>query len=119
MNEWPSQLGEAISLRQSEFLKSLKTSLVFGRYFLCHAGIRPGISLEHQSEVDLLWIRDEFLSSQTDFGKIVVHGHTPRREPEVLENRINIDTGAYASGCLTCIVLDGSGHRFITTDRPN
>jgi serine/threonine protein phosphatase 1 len=109
------QLGEAISLKQLEFLKSLKTSVVFGGYFLCHAGVRPGISLELQSEEDLLWIRDEFLTSQTDFGKVVVHGHTPRREPEVLANRINIDTGAYTSGRLTCILLDESGHRFIAT----
>jgi serine/threonine protein phosphatase 1 len=109
------QLDEAITSKQSEFLKSLKTSLVFGGYFLCHAGVRPGISLELQSETDLLWIRDEFLSSETDFGKVVVHGHTPRREPEVLANRINIDTGAYTSGRLTCVLLDERGHRIIAT----
>ena len=108
------QLRDAMSSQQIEFLKSLKMSFEFGQYFLCHAGVRPGVSLARQSEVDLIWIRDEFLSSQSDFGKVVVHGHTPRREPEVLANRINIDTGAYASGRLTCVVLDQSGHRFIT-----
>ncbi|MGA9456488.1 MAG: serine/threonine protein phosphatase, partial [Pseudolabrys sp.] len=75
----------------------------------------PGIPLEQQDETDLLWIRDDFLSSRMDFGKIVIHGHTPVREPELLSNRINIDTGAFATGILTCVVLQGGGHRFITT----
>jgi serine/threonine protein phosphatase 1 len=109
------QLRTALSLEHTKFLASLKTSLTVGRYFLCHAGVRPGVPLERQSEEDLLWIRDEFLSSRMDFGKIVVHGHTPTEEPEVLSNRINIDTGAFATGRLTCVVLEGESHRFITT----
>jgi serine/threonine protein phosphatase 1 len=109
-----SELRGAMPQAQQEFLKSLKPSLMIGNFFLCHAGVRPDTSLNHQSEDDLLWIREAFLSSQSDFGKIIVHGHTPRREPEVLANRINIDTGAYASGRLTCVALDESGHRFIT-----
>jgi serine/threonine protein phosphatase 1 len=60
-----------------------------------------------------LWIREEFLESTADFGKIVVHGHTPVDSPDVRPNRINIDTGAFASGRLTCIVLAESGHRFL------
>ena len=96
-----------------EFLQSLKTSLVCGRYFFCHAGVRPGVPLDRQSDDDLLWIRDEFLNSTEDFGKIVVHGHTPVPEPEVLPNRINLDTGAFATGRLTCIALDEGGHRFL------
>jgi len=109
------QLGTALSPEHTKFLASLKTSLTVGRYFLCHAGVRPGVPLERQSEEDLLWIRDEFLNSKMDFGKIVVHGHTPTDEPEVLPNRINIDTGAFATGRLTCVVLQGKSHRFITT----
>ena len=58
-----------------------------GKYFICHAGVRPGVPLERQSESDLIWIRDEFLRSKLDFGKIVVHGHTPTPEPEVLPNQ--------------------------------
>jgi hypothetical protein len=58
----------------------------------------------------LLWIRGEFLNSRADFGKIVVHGHTPVAEPEILPNRINIDTGAFATGRLTCIVLENGTH---------
>jgi serine/threonine protein phosphatase 1 len=73
--------------------------------------------LEQQSETDLLWIRDDFLSSRMDFGKIVIHGHTPVREPEILPNRINIDTGAFATGRLTCAVLDSANpiHNHLTS----
>jgi len=70
--------------------------MTVGRYFLCHAGVRPAIPLERQSDEDLLWIQDEFLNSKVDFGKIIVHGHTPTKRAEVLPNRINIDTGAFA-----------------------
>jgi|SRR5665213_64813 len=108
------QLRAGLSNEHTRFLASLKTSFTFGRYFMCHAGVRPGIPLENQNEEDLLWIRDEFLSSKLDFGKIVVHGHTPVEEPEVLPNRINIDTCAFASGRLTCVVLEDDRHRFIT-----
>jgi serine/threonine protein phosphatase 1 len=109
------QLRAALSPAQTKFLASLKTSLMVGGYFLCHAGIRPGVALERQSPQDLLWIRDEFLNSRKDFGKIVVHGHTPVEEPESLPNRINIDTGAFITGRLTCVVLEGESRRFIST----
>jgi serine/threonine protein phosphatase 1 len=97
-----------------EFFASLKTSLTVGRYFLCHAGVRPGIPLTQQREDDLLWIRDEFLHSEADFGKIVVHGHTPTEEPEIFANRINIDTGAFMTGRLTCAVLEAGRVRLLT-----
>ena len=113
--EAAEQLRVALSPVHTKFLASLKTSLTVGRYFLCHAGIRPGVALERQRPQDLMWIRGEFLRSRLDFGKIVVHGHTPTAEPEVLPNRINIDTGAFATGRLTCVVLEGGSHRFITT----
>jgi serine/threonine protein phosphatase 1 len=98
-----------------EFISSLRTSLPLGRYFLCHAGVRPGIPLDRQSVEDLLWIRDQFLRSRVDFGKIVVHGHTPSERPEVLPNRINVDTGAYMTSCLSCAVLDAGPLRFLST----
>jgi len=88
-------LGKVVPEEHLKFLASLKTMTV-GRYFLCHAGVRPAIPLERQSDEDLLWIRDEFLNSKVDFGKIIVHGHTPTKRAEVLPNRINIDTGAFA-----------------------
>jgi serine/threonine protein phosphatase 1 len=108
-------LRAAVPEEHLRFLSSLEPSLTVGNYFLCHAGVRPGVSLARQSLDDLLWIRDEFLDSKTDFGKIVIHGHSPTDWPEVLPNRINIDTGAYATGRLTCIAIDGERHRFLFT----
>jgi len=107
------QLRAALPGPHVDFLHSLKTSLSRGKYFFCHAGVRPGVPLERQSEDDLLWIRDAFLASDTNFGKIVVHGHTPVAEPEVLPNRIGIDTGAFATGRLTCVALSGGAPRFL------
>jgi serine/threonine protein phosphatase 1 len=107
------QLQAALPAAHVNFLHSLKTSLSHGKYFFCHAGVRPGVPLEGQSEDDLLWIRDEFLSSSADFGKIIVHGHTPVPEPEVRPNRIGIDTGAFATGRLTCVALSGDAPRFL------
>ena len=108
-------LRAAVPQSHFDFLTSLKTSLSTGRYFLCHAGVRPGVALERQSVDDLLWIREQFLASKADFGKIVVHGHTPSENPEVLPNRINIDTGAYVTGRLTCVVLEMEQVRFLST----
>ena len=116
-NYEPSAKGlrAAVPEQHLKFLASLKTSILVGKYFLCHAGVRPGIPLERQSVEDLLWIRDAFLSSTVDFGRIVVHGHTPTERPEILPNRINIDTGAFATGRLTCVVLERSEPRFLMT----
>jgi serine/threonine protein phosphatase 1 len=109
-------LREKVPETHFEFLSSLRTSASSGSYFLCHAGVRPGIPLDRQNAKDLLWIRDEFLSSPMDFGKRVIHGHTPTSRPEVLANRINIDTGAYMTGRLTCLVLEGERHRFLISE---
>ena len=88
------------------FLGTLRTSFTCGGYFFVHAGVRPRVALSKQREEDLLWIRDEFLLHEEDFGKIVVHGHTPVRDVDIRFNRINIDTGAYATGRLTCLVME-------------
>jgi serine/threonine protein phosphatase 1 len=98
-----------------EFLRALVTSVAAGDYFFCHAGVRPGVALEEQQERDLLWIRDEFLQSRTCFGKVVVHGHSPVEQPEFKTNRINIDTAAYLTGRLTCLVLEGESQRTLST----
>jgi len=98
-----------------KFLQSLLVSYVSGDYILVHAGIRPGVPLENQSEDDLLWIRDAFLHSPRKHGKVIVHGHTPTTEPELHPNRIGIDTAAHTSGVLTCLVLEGEERRFIAT----
>ncbi len=96
------------------FFASLRPCLALDQYFFCHAGVRPGIELAGQREDDLLWIRDEFLDSWTDFGKVIVHGHTPTEEPECRPNRINVDTGAFMTGRLTCAVLEGDELRFLS-----
>jgi serine/threonine protein phosphatase 1 len=95
------------------FLDSLALCHVEGDYFFAHAGIRPGVPLERQGEDDLLWIREPFLGSTADHGKVVVHGHSAAREPEVRANRIGIDTGACYGGKLTALVLEDHRHRFL------
>jgi serine/threonine protein phosphatase 1 len=107
------ELRAALPAAHVEFLRVLRLSLVRGGYFFCHAGVRPGVPLDRQREEDLLWIRGAFLHSDADFGKIVVHGHTPALAPEVRANRIGIDTGAYASGKLTCVALGEGEPRFL------
>jgi serine/threonine protein phosphatase 1 len=113
--EASNALCNAVPKKHLEFLSSLKLSFATGRYFLCHAGVRPSVPLEQQQASDMLWIRDEFLNSRKNFGKIVVHGHTPVEQPEVLPNRINVDTGAFATGRLTCVVLERETRRFLFT----
>ena len=107
------RLRRAMPPSHGSFLKAMRCSFSFGGYFLCHAGVRPGIPLDAQRDVDLMWIRNEFLTSTASFGKIVVHGHTPVPVPEVMSNRINIDTGAVRTGRLTCVVLEPRGCRFL------
>ena len=98
-----------------EFLRGLKPSHEEGGYFFAHAGIRPGVPLEQQSEDDMLWIREDFLRSDASFGRIVVHGHTISRVPDVRRNRIGIDTGAFASNRLTALVAEGTEWSFLQT----
>ena len=95
------------------FLAGLKSSHVEGDYFFAHAGVRPGVALDAQVEQDLLWIREPFLSSTEDFGKVVVHGHTPFRKQVLRANRISVDTGACYGGALTALVLEGEDQRFL------
>lgn len=73
-----------------------------------HAGIRPGVPMNLQDPEDLFWIRDEFLNSEINHGKVIVHGHTPVDHPDIRQNRINIDTGAWRTGVLTCIAIEGA-----------
>jgi len=101
-------LQNALPASHVQFLKSLKTHFSCGSYFFAHAGVKPGVDLSKQKEQDLLWIRDEFLRSTADFGMVVVHGHTPTPRVDVRTNRINIDTAAYVSDLLSCLVLNES-----------
>lgn len=99
------------------FLEMLETVWVEADYLFVHAGIRPGVPIEKQEERDLLWIREDFTESSADHGKIIVHGHSLSWEPETFENRIGIDTGAYATGVLTCLTLWGHDRAFLQTQQ--
>jgi len=108
-----TRLLAAMPQAHLDFLRALPRSLILGDYFFCHAGIRPGVPLDRQDPDDLIWIRKEFLSASALYPKIIVHGHTPSSTPEVLPNRINVDTGAVKTGTLTAVVLEGTTKRFI------
>ena len=98
-----------------EFLASLDLIYLEGDYAFAHAGIKPGVSLEAQKEPDLIWIRDEFLKSDADFGKVIIHGHSVASLPSIRANRIGIDTGAWRTDVLTCLVLEGQERWFLST----
>jgi serine/threonine protein phosphatase 1 len=95
------------------FLQCLRNLTTCGDYLFVHAGIRPGVPLQNQVQDDLIWIRNEFLHSKVDHRWMVVHGHTPVTHPQILSNRINIDTGAVFSGTLTCAVLEDASVSFL------
>lgn len=113
----PLQLGLAAALpdMHRRFFEGLALSHVEGDYYFVHAGVRPGRPLATQVEQDMLWIRDAFLHSSQNFGKIVVHGHSINWDPQIKPNRIGIDTGAFASGVLTALVLEGDRRNLIQT----
>ncbi|MEJ2816534.1 MULTISPECIES: metallophosphoesterase family protein [unclassified Caulobacter] len=89
------------------FLRRLELSARYGDYLFVHAGVRPGVPIEQQDPEDLVWIRGDFLSEPHRLGCVVVHGHTPSETPFLGPDRINIDTGAYATGVLTAVKLSG------------
>lgn len=109
------ELHEKVPPAHLSFLKSLKLSFESGDYFFAHAGVKPGVALDRQSSDDLLWIREEFLKAKHFGGKTIVHGHSLRKKPDIQDYRIGIDTGAYATNVLTCLVLEGNTQRFLQT----
>lgn len=108
-------LSRALPPSHLRFLSRLRMMHVEGDYAFVHAGIRPGVALADQDPTDLMWIRDDFLFDPAPLEKVVVHGHTIVPVPEIRPNRIGIDTGAYASGNLTALVLEGTERRFIVS----
>lgn len=111
---------EVIPLEHYRFLSKLKPYAVEGEYIFVHAGLRPGVELEEQKLQDLVLIRKDFLKKPVTCGKTVIHGHTVFNTPHIRKNRhridsIGIDTGAYNSGKLTAIVLEGASYRFLNT----
>ncbi|KGB54060.1 Metallophosphoesterase [Sphingopyxis sp. LC81] len=114
--EVAEQLPSMVPQAHVEFLGSGEDVIAIGDYVFVHAGIRPGVPLERQELADLRWIRDEFLGDERDHGMMIVHGHTIQDEVDECVNRIGIDTGAYKSGVLTAIVLEGSERRYLKTE---
>jgi serine/threonine protein phosphatase 1 len=98
-----------------QWLSALPLQRRVGDYLFVHAGVRPKRPLDAQDSQDLLWIREPFLSSTDDFGAVIVHGHSISRAVESRPNRIGIDTGAYATGILTAVVLEEDQRRFLAT----
>nr|WP_314445197.1 metallophosphoesterase family protein [uncultured Sphingomonas sp.] len=109
------RIAATIPKADRHFLEQLADSMRFGDYFLVHAGIRPGVPPEQQSLRDLRWIREPFLSDSRDHGMVVVHGHTISEQVEAVGSRIGIDTGAYATGRLTALAIEGDKRWLIDT----
>jgi serine/threonine protein phosphatase 1 len=113
-----TELEAAVPESHRAFLAGLPFSLTFGDFFFCHAGIRPGVPLSEQSPEDLVWIRQAFHHAGQLHPKVIVHGHTPNAEPEVLANRVNVDTAAWQTGRLTALVIEGTEKRFVQAVLP-
>ncbi|MDH3232045.1 MAG: serine/threonine protein phosphatase [Alphaproteobacteria bacterium] len=112
-----AELFEAIPQRHRDFYSGLALHHAEGDYLFVHAGVRPGVPLAAQDDEDLMWIREDFLDSAADHNARVVHGHTISWTPEIRPNRIGIDTGAFVSGVLTALVVEGAETRVITAIR--
>lgn len=114
LEQLQERMRAAIPCADLDYLREAEDHVVIGDYLFVHAGIRPGVPLEQQKTSDLRWIRDRFIDDARDHGHIVVHGHTITDQVEELPNRIGIDTGAFASGRLTAIGLEGSQRWYLT-----
>ena len=111
-----ADLDHKVTVKELLFLRTLEYSVSIGDYFFAHAGARPGVALDRQSERDLMWIRGSFLDDVTSFEKVVVHGHTPTKAVHVDHRRIGVDTKAYESGVLTAVKLKEAGRWIIVSD---
>ena len=115
MKEAQQMMHDAVDPEDIAFIAAFEDRVQVGDYLFVHAGIDPARALDDQRQKDLRWIREPFLSHDESYegGVLIVHGHTIRDEPETRGNRIGIDTGAYSSGRLTALVLEGAERRFI------
>lgn len=109
------KLPQMVPQAHIDYLGSGEDVIEIGDYVFVHAGIRPGVELDRQTISDLRWIREEFLNDPRDHGKMIVHGHTICDEVDEWPNRIGIDTGAFRSGILSALVLEGTERRYLDT----
>ncbi|MBP7064871.1 metallophosphoesterase [Ferrovibrio sp.] len=107
------EFRERLPQRHALFLAQCPKQLLLGDYLFVHAGIRPGRPLDRQTDTDRLWIREPFLNNPGPFEKIVVHGHNITSQPDQHPHRIGIDTGAYATGILSAVILEQNTCRFL------
>lgn len=115
LEELQEEMARIVPAADRAFLAAAEEWIEAGDYLLVHAGINPQLPLEEQRRSDLLWIRNRFLDHPDAFSHVVIHGHTIFDEVENAGTRIGIDTGAYRSGRLTALVLEGSARRIIQT----
>jgi len=113
LNDLRQALGKAVPASHKQFLTNLPICLKIGKIVFVHAGLRPRVALEKQNDEDLMWIREPFPSQGPGQPLLVVHGHTPQPTPDIGMGRIGIDTGAYYSGKLTVLKIDGSHKAFV------
>jgi len=114
--DFGERLRDAVPDPIYKMLTEAPTSLRSGDYMFVHAGVRPGIALDRQDDLDLFFIRKKFTNSTDWHGAMIVHGHTIVREVEFHTNRIAIDTGAFKSGKLSCLVLEDDERHILTSD---
>lgn len=114
-SEASEELGRAMPPAHRRLLETLELATTLGDYFFCHAGARPGVPLAQQSPDDLMWIRQPFLDDPAPFEQVVVHGHTPIDAVHADHRRIGLDTGAYATGVLSALRLEGEERRLAQT----
>lgn len=115
MEQLTDRLSTLVPQTHVDFIESFEDQIVVGDYVFVHAGIRPGVALSEQKPSDLRWIRDEFVDQRGDLEKVVVYGHTIYEEVEERGSRIGIDTGAYSSGKLTALALEGGQRWYLQT----
>jgi serine/threonine protein phosphatase 1 len=115
MEQLTERLDTLVPREHVEFIESFEDQIIIGDYVFVHAGIRPGVPLNDQKQSDMRWIREEFIDQRGDLEKVVVYGHTIYEEVEERGSRIGIDTGAYESGKLTALALEGGERWFLQT----
>jgi serine/threonine protein phosphatase 1 len=109
-----AEAGAAVPRAHRDFLAACPTLHLAGDCAFVHAGIRPGVPLERQTETDLVWIRDPFLGETASFGPLIVHGHTTIDEATHYGNRLNLDSGAAYGGQLSAVVIEGREAALLT-----
>lgn len=111
-----AELTAAMPPAHRRLLDALQLWTVLGDYLFVHAGVRPDVPLASQTEEDLLWIRGPFLRASKPCDRVVVHGHTPVKQVHLGRHRIAVDTGAFATGLLSCVRLEGETRTVIQVD---